>query len=78
MALIKHCVEPIISKCSLSCICPVFGCALTLSMPGWGIPPLTFSSKTPGDVKNKLSDFNFTLLTDILRSLSTIVIRCCQ
>ena len=44
--------------------------------------PLRFSlhnSKTPGDIKKKLFDFNFTLLLVILHILSTtIVIRCCQ
>ena len=45
-------------------------------------PPLRFflhNSKTPGDIKKKLSDFNFTHLTVILRILSiTIVVRCCH
>ena len=45
-------------------------------------PPLRFflhNSKTPGDTKKKLSDFNFTPLTVILRILSiTIVVRCCH
>ena len=52
-------------------------------MPGWGgggIRHLRFffhNSKTPGDIKKKLSDFNFTPLTVILRILSiTIVVRC--
>ena len=60
---------------------------LTLSMPaggGGGIPPppLKFflhNSKTPGHIKKKLSEFNFTPLTDILRILSIIiVVRCCH
>ena len=56
---------------------------LTLSMPGGGradSAPLRFflhNSKTPGDIEKKLSHFNFTPLTDILRILSiTIVVRC--
>ena len=63
------------------------GTSLTLSMPGGGgggknLPTLSFffhNSKTPGDIKKKLSDFNFTPLTVILRILSiTIVVRCCD
>ena len=52
--------------------------------PGGGAEsvPLRFflhNSKTPGDIKKKLSDFNFTPLTVILHILSiTIVIRCCH
>ena len=46
------------------------------------IRPLRFflhNSKTPGDIKKKLSDFNFTPLTDILRILTlTIVVRFCN
>ena len=49
---------------------------------GGEIRPLRFflhNSKTPGDIEKKLSDFNFTPLTDILRILSiTIVVRCCH
>ena len=45
-------------------------------------PPLSFflhNSKTPGDIEEKLSDFDFTPLMDILRILSiTIVVRCCH
>ena len=45
-------------------------------------PPLRFflhNSKTTGDIKKKLSDFNFTPLMDILRILAiTIVVRCCH
>ena len=56
---------------------------LTLSGPGGRDPsPLRFflhNSKTTGDIKKKLSDFNFTPLMDILRILSvTIVVRCCH
>ena len=57
---------------------------LTLSMPGGrgGAESLRFflhNSKTPGDIKKKLSDFSFTPLTVILHILSiTIVIRCCH
>ena len=57
---------------------------LTLSGPGGEAEsaPLRFfshNSKTPGDIEKKLSDFNFTPLTDILRILSiTIVVRCCH
>ena len=37
------------------------------------------NSKTPGDIKKKLSYINFTPLTVILRILSiTIVVRCCH
>ena len=60
----------------------IFG--LILSMPGGAAEsaPLRFflhNSKTPGDIKKKLSDFNFTPLTGILRILSiTIVVRCCH
>ena len=37
------------------------------------------NSKTPGDIKKKLSDFNFTPLTVISRILSmSIVVRCCH
>ena len=54
---------------------------LTLSMKGGGgIRPLRFflhNSKMQGDIRKKLSDFNFTSLTVILRILSiTIVVRC--
>ena len=49
---------------------------------GDGIPPLRFffrNSKTPGDIKKKLSDVNFMPLMDILPILSiTIVVRCCH
>ena len=49
---------------------------------GGGFRPLRFflhNKKTPGDIKKKLSDFNFTPLTVILRILSiTIVVRCCD
>ena len=44
-------------------------------------PPKVFfhDSKTPWDIENKLSDFDFTPLTVILRILSiTILIRCCH
>ena len=63
-----------------------FGNILTLSVPGGGgggqspppkvqSPPL-HNSKMPGDIKKKLSDFNFTPLTVILHILSiTIVVR---
>ena len=52
-------------------------------MPGGGeSAPLRFflhDSKTPGDIKKKLSDFNFTPLTVILSILPiTIVVRCCH
>ena len=55
---------------------------LTLSGPGGRNPPpkvFLHNSKTPRDIEKKFSDFNFTLLTDILRILSiTIVVRCCH
>ena len=51
-------------------------------MQGGAESPLKVSlhnSETPGDIKKKLSDFNFTPLTVILRILSiTIVVRCCD
>ena len=58
--------------------------SLTLSGPGWWNPPSPFgfflhNSKTPQDIENKLSDFNFTTLAVILHILLiTIVIRCCH
>ena len=55
---------------------------LTLPCRGGIRPPLRFflhNSKTPGDIKKKLSDFNFTPFSVILRILSiTIAVRCCH
>ena len=68
-------------------ICPEYLNIFNLSNPihgggGGRICPLRFflhNSKMPGDIENKLSDFNFTLLMVILHILSiTIVVRCCH
>ena len=65
-------------------IVSLFLVGLTLSMLGGGRihPPKVFflhNSKTPGDIKKKLSDFNFKPLMDISHIFSiTNVVRCCH
>ena len=65
----KHFVE---QKCGLQNLSPIW-------TGGGFLRFFLHNSKTPGDIEKKLSDFNFTPLTDILHILSiTIVVRCCH
>ena len=70
---------------SICKICPEYLNIFNLSNPihggggWWEILKTNFLTLMPGDIENKLSDFNFTLLIVILRILSiTIVVRCCH